>query len=158
MQERSFFNDYYGCYCYLPLYVFYSEDTVQELERIVGQIRAVWPHVALILRAESGFAREDIMRWSEPHRVDYVLGLAKTGANPGFIVTSLPVEDYDARSLYEVPTVPEATRRTASRNGCCTCSPTAPAPPGHSVDLNPSSGRGLIGWEIRVSSSLRQVR
>ena len=69
-QEGRFFHGYYDCYCYLPLYVFCgrhllaaklrrsnidaSAGAVAEVERIVGQIRARWPRVAIMLRADSG--------------------------------------------------------------------------------------------------------
>lgn len=92
-QEGRFFHGFYGTYCYLPLYIFCGEfllcaqlrranidasaGSVEELERIVGQIRQVWPNVKVVIRADSGFAREPIMAWCEAHDVDYVLGLAK---------------------------------------------------------------------------------
>ena len=92
-QEGRFFHGYYDCYCYLPLYVFCgrhllaaklrrsnidgSAGSVEEMERIVGQIRARWPKVKIILRADSGFAREALMVWCEVNRVDYVFGLAR---------------------------------------------------------------------------------
>ncbi len=92
-QEGRFFHGFYGNYCYLPLYIFCGEfllcarlrrsnidasaGTVDELQRIVTQIRAAWPRVQIIIRADSGFAREEIMAWCEAHAVDYVLGLAK---------------------------------------------------------------------------------
>jgi hypothetical protein len=47
------------------------------MERIVGRIRARWPRTKIILRADSGFARDDLMAWCESNRVDYVLGLAR---------------------------------------------------------------------------------
>jgi hypothetical protein len=170
-QEGRFFHGYYDCYCYLPLYVFCgsqllaaklrradidaSAGAVEEVARIVGQIRARWPRVAILLRADSGFAREALMSWCETNRVDYVFGLARNerlvaaiadhlaaaeaeslakggaarcfadfawstrdswsrerrvvakaehlpqGANPRFIVTSLPASAIDARTLYE---------------------------------------------------------
>jgi hypothetical protein len=128
---------------------------VEELERIVAQVRKRWPQVKLMIRADSGFAREAIMKWCEDNCVEYVLGLAKnerlkaeledemehaereheaTGrparcfrdfryrtlktwsrerrvigkaeqlpgkANPRFVVTSLDVDEIDARTLYE---------------------------------------------------------
>ena len=43
----------------------------------MGQIRARWPHVRILLRADSGFARETLMTWCEENRVDYVFGLAR---------------------------------------------------------------------------------
>jgi hypothetical protein len=92
-QEGRFFHGYYKNYCYLPLYIFSGEHVlcarlrtanqdaaagnVEELSRIVAQIRSAWPEVRIILRGDSGFCREDIMAWCETHRVDYVLGLAK---------------------------------------------------------------------------------
>jgi len=48
-----------------------------EVERIVGQIRQVWPSVQIIVRADSGFCREELMRWCEEHGISYVLGFAR---------------------------------------------------------------------------------
>jgi hypothetical protein len=92
-QEGRFFHGFYDCYCYLPLYVFCgrhllaaklrrsaidaSAGSVEEVARIVRQIRARWPHVRILLRADSGFARETLMAWCEENRVDYVFGLAR---------------------------------------------------------------------------------
>ena len=50
---------------------------VEEVTRIVGQIRARWPRVGIVLRADSGFARDALMSWCEANRVDYVFGLAR---------------------------------------------------------------------------------
>lgn len=170
-QEGAFFHGYYMNYCYLPLYIFCgdfllcarlrpsnidaSHGTVEELERIVGQIRSVWPRVKIVLRGDSGFCRDQIMSWCEAQHIDYVLGLAKNerlkaliaeamqqaqaryeetkkaarvfkdlryetreswsaerrvvgkaehldkGANPRFVVTSIPTEQMAAQSLYE---------------------------------------------------------
>jgi hypothetical protein len=92
-QEGRFFHGYYDCYCYLPLYIFCgrhllaaklrrsdsdgSAGAVEELIRIVGQIRARWPRVRILLRGDSGFCREALMAWAEANRVDYVFGLAR---------------------------------------------------------------------------------
>ena len=92
-QEGRFFHGYYKYYCYLPLYIFCGEfllcaklrpsnidasaGATEEIERIVGQIRREWPGVRIIIRADSGFCRDEIMAWCEEHQVDYVLGLAK---------------------------------------------------------------------------------
>jgi hypothetical protein len=119
------------------------------------QIRRAWPAVGIVLRADSGFAREELMAWCEANGVDYVFGLARNqrleskiagslakacraagqtgqaarvfhdfmwatkdswsrrrrvvakaewttqGANPRFIVTSLKLEYWAARMLYE---------------------------------------------------------
>jgi hypothetical protein len=170
-QEGRFFHGYYDCYCYLPLYVFCGRHLLaaklrrsnidaaagakDEMERIITQIQARWPRVKILLRADSGFAREELMAWCEAHGVDYVFGLARNGrlvgaiaedraaaeaeslaqggparhfadfawrtldswscarrvvakaehlpqgANPRFVVTSLPASTSDARTLYE---------------------------------------------------------
>jgi hypothetical protein len=170
-QEGRFFHGYYDCYCYLPLYVFCgrhllaaklrrsnidaSAGALAEIERIVGQIRARWPRVEIVLRADSGFARDELMTWCEANGVDYIFGLARNerlvgviaedlaaaaaeslaqggparrfvdfpwrtldswsrerrviakaehlpkGANPRFVVTSLPARAIEARILYE---------------------------------------------------------
>ena len=54
-----------------------SAGTVDELERIIARIRLSWPRTRIIVRADSGFCRDDLMSWCEAHNVDYVLGLAK---------------------------------------------------------------------------------
>jgi Transposase DDE domain group 1 len=92
-QEGRFFHGYYDCYCYLPLYVFCgrhllasklrpsdidaSAGSLEEVARIVAQVRARWPKVRILLRADSGFAREALMAWCEANGVDYLFGLAK---------------------------------------------------------------------------------
>ena len=54
-----------------------SDGAVEEMARIIAQIRATWPRVRIILRGDSGFSNEALMRWCEEHRVDYVFGLAR---------------------------------------------------------------------------------
>jgi Transposase DDE domain group 1 len=92
-QEGRFFHGYYGHYCYLPLYVFCGEfllcarlrssnidasaGSVEELQRIVAQIRSAWPQVHIVVRGDCGFCREELMAWCEAEGVDYLLGLAK---------------------------------------------------------------------------------
>jgi hypothetical protein len=92
-QEGRFFNAFYNCYCYLPLYIFCGQHllaaklrrasvdaaagAVEEVARIVGQIRRHWPNVRIVVRADSGFAREELMAWCEANGVHFVLGLAK---------------------------------------------------------------------------------
>jgi hypothetical protein len=54
-----------------------SAGSREELQRIVKQIRAVWPGVRILVRGDSGFCRQELMAWCEAESVDYVLGLAK---------------------------------------------------------------------------------
>ena len=45
-----------------------------QIRRIVAMIRERWPNVAIVLRGDSGFARENLMRWCEGNAVDYGFG------------------------------------------------------------------------------------
>ena len=54
-----------------------SDGAVEEMTRIIAQIRQRWPRVHIILRADSGFANDELMGWCEANRVDYVFGLAR---------------------------------------------------------------------------------
>ena len=92
LQEGRHFHGYYDCYCYLPLYIFCgrhllaaklrtssvdaADGSVDEVARIVGQIRERWPTTSIVIRADSGFCRDDLMTWCEENNVKYVLGLA----------------------------------------------------------------------------------
>lgn len=92
-QEGRFFHGYYDCHCYLPLYVFCgrhllaaklrrsnidaSAGAVEEIAHIVAQIRRRWPRTRILLRGDSGFAREALMAWCEANRVDFLFGLAR---------------------------------------------------------------------------------
>jgi len=92
-QEGRFFHGYYDHYCYLPLYIFCGEQvlcarlreanqdaaagSLEEIQRIVAQIRTAWPAVKIILRGDSGFCRNGLMNWCESNDVDFVIGLAR---------------------------------------------------------------------------------
>jgi Transposase DDE domain group 1 len=92
-QEGRFFHGYYDCYCYLPLYIFCgrhllaaklrrsnidaSAGAVEEIARIIAQIRHRWPKTRILLRGDSGFAREALMACCEASRVDFLFGLAR---------------------------------------------------------------------------------
>jgi len=92
-QEGRFFHGYYDSYCYLPLYIFCGDHvlcarlreanhdaafgSLQEIGRIVAQIRAAWPEVQIRLRGDSGFCRDELMSWCENNGVQYIFGLAR---------------------------------------------------------------------------------
>jgi len=119
-QEGRFFHGYYGHYCYLPLYIFSGEHllcarlreadqdgaagTLDELKRIVAQLRAHWPEVKLILRGDSGFCREEIMHWceSEDGKIDYILGLAKNDRLKETVTSAMA----EAKAQYEATEQP----------------------------------------------------
>jgi hypothetical protein len=92
-QEGRFFHGYYDCYCYLPLYVFCGRHlllaklrradidaaagVVEEVARLAAHIRAYWPNTRILLRADSDFARDELMAWCEANDVEFVLGVGK---------------------------------------------------------------------------------
>jgi hypothetical protein len=104
-QEGRFFHGYYGNYCYLPLYIFAGDfllcaklrtsdidaaaGALEEVQRLVAHIRERWPTTRLVLRADSGFARDELMTWCEDNRVDYVFGLARNKRLEGMIAADL---------------------------------------------------------------------
>ena len=112
-QEGRFFHGYYQEYCYLPLYIFCGEfllcarlrpsnidasaGALEEVQRIVAQIRKAWPDVPIVLRGDSGFCRDSIMTWCEGKRVDYVLGLAKNQR----LIRAIGGELYQAQRVLE---------------------------------------------------------
>jgi hypothetical protein len=93
LQEGRAFHGYYGDWCFLPLYVFCGEQLLVSylrpsridaakhawaiLKLLVTRLRAAWPGVKIILRADSGFCRWKMLRWCEREGVDYIVGLAK---------------------------------------------------------------------------------
>ena len=112
-QPERFFHGYYDHYCYLPLYIFAGDQllcarlrpanrdaaagAVEEVSCIVQQIRRCWPESKIVLRADSGFCREELMGWCEAHRVDYVFGLARNQRLSKIISAQMQ----QARSLHQ---------------------------------------------------------
>ncbi|MGH6917371.1 MAG: transposase, partial [Geminicoccaceae bacterium] len=70
-----------------------SAGAVEEVARIIAQIRARWPRVSILLRADSGFARDALMSWCENHRVDHLFGLARNERLVGAIADALAVAE-----------------------------------------------------------------
>jgi Transposase DDE domain group 1 len=113
-QEGRFFQGYYDCYCYLPLYIFSgrhllaaklrranidaSAGAVEETARIVAQIRTRWPAVRIVLRADSGFARDALMSWCEVNGVDYLFGLAKNERLVAEIAAELAAAEEESKA------------------------------------------------------------
>lgn len=113
-QEGRFFHGYYGGYCYLPLYIFCgrhllaaklrpanidgSAGALDEIIRIVARIRVRWPRVRIILRADSGFARDALMAWCEANGVDYLFGLARNSRLEAEITAELEAAAADSQA------------------------------------------------------------
>lgn len=92
-QEGRHYHGYYGNWCFLPLYVFCGEQLLVSylrpsnigaahhawaiLKLLTARLRAAWPKVRLIVRADSGFCRWRMLRWCEGAQVDYIIGLAR---------------------------------------------------------------------------------
>jgi hypothetical protein len=92
-QEQTEFHAYYDHYCYLPLYVFCgkamlacvlrrsridgAKHAAAVIKLIVARLRQVWPGVRIIVRGDSGFCRQRLIRWCERKDVGYVIGMAR---------------------------------------------------------------------------------
>jgi hypothetical protein len=117
-QLGRFFHGYYKNYCYLPLYIFCGDHllcarlrpsdidacagSAKHLGRIVAQLRQAWPEVKITIRADSGFCREEILRWCEDNGVDYVIGLAKNTR----LAAAIAAELDQARERFEATRQP----------------------------------------------------
>ena len=91
-QEKTEFHAYYDHYCYLPLYVFCgkamlacvlrrsridgAKHAAAVIKLLVTRLRQAWPTVRIIVRGDSGFCRQRLIRWCERHAVGYVIGMA----------------------------------------------------------------------------------
>jgi hypothetical protein len=111
-QLGRFFHGYYKNYCYLPLYIFCgdhllcarlrpsdidaSAGALKQLKRVVAQLRQAWPEVEILIRGDSGFCREPIMRWCEDDGLDYVFGLAQNAR----LVKAIADELQQAKTRY----------------------------------------------------------
>ncbi len=92
-QELGEFHAYYDHQCYLPLYVFCGQamlacylrrskidgakHAAAVIKLIVKGLRQHWPATRIIVRGDSGFCRQNLIRWCERSNVGYVLGLAR---------------------------------------------------------------------------------
>ncbi len=92
---------------------------VEEVARLVARIRARWPRTRILLRADSGFAREDLMAWCEANGVDFLFGLAQNERLIAEIKTELDLVATKSRRTgrpeRRFKTFLWATRRTWSR-------------------------------------------
>ena len=92
-QQRREFHAYYDHHCYLPLYVFCGQAMLAcylrnskidgakhagaVIRLLVNRIRRSWPEVRIVVRGDSGFCRQPLIRWCERAGVGYVVGLAR---------------------------------------------------------------------------------
>ncbi len=92
-QEGAEFHAYYDHHCYLPLYVFCGQamlacylrrsridgakNATALLKGLIARLRLAWPKVKIIVRGDSGFCRQRLIRWCERAGVNYVIGVAR---------------------------------------------------------------------------------
>lgn len=106
LQEGRHYNDYYGDYCYLPLYIVVgdvvlwaqlrpsdksgADGVVPALTKVVAAIRRRCKKARIIVRGDSGFCVEEIMAWCEAQpEVYYCLGLAKNSVLIGKLTPAM---------------------------------------------------------------------
>ena len=134
-QEGRFFHGHYGCYCYLPLCIFCNgfllcarlrpangdgtAGCVDEIRRLVSAIRACYPKMRIVVRGDSGFAREELMCWCEANRVSYVLGLAKNDRLKRLIAEELEQVKQIAETTEEAARLYVDLRYTTLKSWSC---------------------------------------
>ena len=101
---------------------------MEELTRIVGQIREHWPNTRIVIRGDSGFCRDAIMSWCEDNDVFYVLGLARNSR----LVRAIGEALQEAKLAQE---------KRVKRHAGSVTSATGPA----------SLGHANVGWLVRLS-------
>lgn len=112
-QEGRHYHGYYNNYCYLPLYIFCddiplaaklrssnidgSAGSVEELEKVVPTLQREFPDAKILVRADSGFAREEIMRFCEENHIDFLFGLAGNSR----LISEIEAELAEAKAKFE---------------------------------------------------------
>src|SRR5580693_2416138 len=101
-QQLRLFNAYYDDYGFQPIVVFDGEGRFVTallrpgkrpsgvelrgfVRRLVGAIRAHWPRVEILLRADSHYASPQVFDWCRTNRVDWIIGLAPNTALAGHV-------------------------------------------------------------------------
>lgn len=135
-QEGRFFHGYYGHYCYLPLYFFCGDiplwaqlrtaggdaaaGALEALQAIIALIRAqLGGEVIIIVRADSGFCRDDLMTWIEAQAgVYYCFGLARNARlqpllEPAFVETAALLNEKAVQSAIAAGTARPPVEGTA---------------------------------------------
>lgn len=96
-QQLRLFNAYHDEYGFQPIVVFDGEGRIvtailrpgkrptgreirAHLRRIVGAIRANWPRVAILIRADGHYATPEVLSWCRATGVDFILGLPRNKA------------------------------------------------------------------------------
>lgn len=96
-QQLSLFHGYYQQHQYLPLLVFDGDTkfplagwlrsgtahaswgALETLQELVPQLRAAWPDVEILVRADSGYALPELYEFCEEQKLKYVIGYATNG-------------------------------------------------------------------------------
>jgi hypothetical protein len=94
-QQLRLFNAHYDEYGFQPIVVFDGDgrmisaalrpasrpsgrQIVRWLRRLIAAVRANWPRVDIMLRADSHYCAPEVLRFCRAERLDYVIGVAPT--------------------------------------------------------------------------------
>ncbi len=115
----------------------------------MGQLRRKWPGVEILLCADSGFCREELMSWCEQQGVDYVFGTLLT---PPRVAPDATPSVRNSYCTWRPPsTAPNSFRKPL---------PARPAMPGEKSGLklrarplyDPLRTRQILPWRISASA------
>jgi len=111
-QQLSLFNAHYDERCFLPIHIYEGTsgkpvavilrsgktpagvEVRTILKHVIGHIRGRWPKVAIVVRGDSHYGRDEAMQWCEEHDADYIFGFA---GNP--VLKAMTAQAADALCL-----------------------------------------------------------
>jgi hypothetical protein len=126
-QQLSFYNGFYGTFCYIPMFIFTEDgfplacllragnadvggDAARCLKNVVEILRKQWPHIPVEFRADAAFCRREVYSVCEEYGITYFIGL-KTNHALRCLAKDLVASAKDEfESLYGKPTLMEKTR------------------------------------------------
>ena len=105
-QEGRFFHGYYGCHCFLLLYLFCGDSLLvaylrrsnidsakhsAAILKLLGtRLRRAWPRTKIVFRADSGCCRNMLLSWCDRHEKATVVRLHLSTAMPSSSSSAAP--------------------------------------------------------------------
>ena len=126
-QQLMLFNAHYDENCFLPIHIYEGMsgkpvavilrsgktpgggEVRTILKHVIGHIRSRWPKVAIVVRGDSHYGRDEAMEWCEKHDVDYIFGF---GGNA--VLKAMTAQAADALRLRQAQSGGAKLRRFAT--------------------------------------------
>lgn len=138
-QQLALFNAYEDEYCFMPFHVYEGQSgklvasvlrsgktpTAQEilsvLKRIVRRVRAAWPEVEIVFRADSHHTKPEVMEWLEARGIQFITGLTPNRRLATIFETDIRLAEKKYREQRQVghPVRAYASRFYAAKSWSC---------------------------------------